>query len=34
VVHADHVPVDPEQLVAAGDSQLKLVVPSVTYAAA
>jgi hypothetical protein len=26
------VPVDPNQLVAAGDSQLKLVVPSATYA--
>jgi hypothetical protein len=33
-VFGDLVPVDPEQLVAAGDSQLKLIVPSVTYALA
>ena len=31
-VFGDMVPVDPNQLVAAGDSQLKLVVPSATYA--
>ena len=33
-VFGDLVPVDPEQLVAAGDSQLKLIVPSATYALA
>jgi predicted phage baseplate assembly protein len=31
---ADSVPVGPDQLVAAGDCELKLVVPSVTYALA
>lgn len=33
-VYADHVPVEPQQLVAAGDSQLKIVVPRVPYALA
>jgi hypothetical protein len=33
-LYADRVPVGPDQLVAAGDSQLKLIVPSVPYALA
>jgi predicted phage baseplate assembly protein len=33
-VYGDSVPVGPQQLVAAGDSQLKLIVPSVLYALA
>ena len=33
-VYGDAVPVGPQQLVAAGDSQLKLIVPSVPYALA
>ena len=33
-VYGDAVPVGPDQLVAAGDSQLKLIVPSVPYALA
>ena len=33
-VHGDSVPVQPHQLVAAGDSQLMIIVPSVPYALA
>jgi hypothetical protein len=33
-VHGDSVPMEPHQLVAAGDSQLMIVVPSVPYALA
>jgi predicted phage baseplate assembly protein len=33
-LYADLVPVEPHQLVAAGDSQLKIIVPSVPYALA
>ena len=33
-VYLDSVPIEPHQLVAAGDSQLKIVVPSVQYAIA
>jgi Baseplate J-like protein len=33
-IYGDSVPVGPQQLIAAGDSQLKLVVPSVPYALA
>ncbi|MFT3801592.1 MAG: putative baseplate assembly protein [Burkholderiaceae bacterium] len=33
-VYGDTVPVGPQQLIAAGDSQLKLIVPSVPYALA
>lgn len=34
VVHGDNVPVEPHQLVAAGDSQLMILVPSLPYAIA
>jgi len=34
VVYGDSVPVEPNQLVAAGDSQLMIIVPSVPYALA
>lgn len=33
-VHGDSVPVEPHQLIAAGDSQLMIIVPSVPYALA
>lgn len=33
-IHGDHVPLGPHQIVAAGDSQLKIVVRSVPYALA
>src|SRR5262249_13174830 len=32
--YGESVPVQPQQLVAAGDSQLKIIVPSLTYALA
>lgn len=34
VVHGDSVPVEPHQLICAGDSQLMIIVPSVPYALA
>jgi hypothetical protein len=33
-VYVDNVPVEPHQLITAGDSQLKIIIPSVPYALA
>jgi hypothetical protein len=33
-IYADSVPMEPDQLIAAGDSQLKIIVPSLPYALA